>query len=570
MKVSLKTLFNLKLKGKLMASYLLALFIFSITIFCVANQQVSKLSEDNEMQQLNMASEIGISFLNQAFSGEFSLVNGKLYRGDIPLETDTIIVDKISKETGTVAAIFNGDKSVSTSIKDKKGRRITEIKISDEIKKQALQSGKEYIADINIGGIQYKGKFIPLTDANGNKIGMWFTGVDQSKTKNAILKVNLVIGITTVVFIFLGVLFIQRFISKLIKDIASVSNTVKQLGEGNLNAVCTVKNKDEIKDIADSVIITIDNIKKLLINITNLIETITLTSSNISSTSQQIGFSSHDISSSMLNVSNRSEEQINDIKNCEDVIKLLVHKINQMEEQASNTVINTNIMKDSTNFGIKSIENLREKLNKNIEHTMLVAEGIDNLFYSSKSIENITDTIKAIADKTNLLALNASIEAARAGEAGRGFAVVADEVRKLAEQSKDSTEGIHKLIQETINIILETQENMSEAKKIVYLANESMQSTEMAFNDIRLSADKLTEEIVMLKNNLDNARDVEKQVVNSIENIRIITEEASASTQQVNAAAEEQTASIEEIIGSIQEQNFIINELSQSIGIFRI
>jgi len=74
------------------------------------------------------------------------------------------------------------------------------------------------------------------------------------------------------------------------------------------------------------------------------------------------------------------------------------------------------------------------------------AGTIDNLNQHTSQIGEIVRMIRAIADQTNMLSLNAAIEASRAGAAGRGFAVVADEVRKLADRSRTATRQIEELV----------------------------------------------------------------------------------------------------------------------------
>lgn len=561
---------NFKLKEKLLVVYVLLVCFFSMLVFIVSNTETRRLVMNTETDQLNVASKTGISFLNQSFSGDFTIVNNKLYRGDIPLETDTVIVDKISKETGAEAAIFNGSEVVSSSIKDKNKKMINSIDVNNEIKNTVLVKGKEYLGEINIEGKSYKCKFIPLTDSNGKNIGMWFTGVDQSSSKKAIFNVNIIIGITTIVFIILGTVIIKIFLNNLIKNVQKVSDSLRELGEGNLNIVCKVNTKDEIKDIADSLNLTAAKIKRLISDINSMMDILKNTNSSISYTSGEMGFSSSEIASAVNTVSDGAMAQTREILDCKSVIHILANKIGEMGEVSNEAISATKVMHINTEKGIGSIDKLKEKLEENTKCTMSIANGIEELYKNSKNIGDIVNTIQGIADKTNLLALNASIEAARAGEAGRGFTVVADEVRKLAEQSKSATEEIYSIIKKVIDTILKTQAKMDEGKRTVCLANDSMSETEEAFKGIKVSSDKLVREVVVLKDNLDEVSTVEGRVVSYIEHISVITEESASITAEVNTSIGQQSGAIQEIAAAIQEQNLMVKELSNSISVFDI
>lgn len=101
------------------------------------------------------------------------------------------------------------------------------------------------------------------------------------------------------------------------------------------------------------------------------------------------------------------------------------------------------------------------------EKSTKTTDQINKLNEQADSIQVIVSTIKAIADQTNLLALNAAIEAARAGEQGRGFAVVADEVRQLASRTSQSTSEIETVVSNNQVLTLSVQEGMSSVSEFV-------------------------------------------------------------------------------------------------------
>ncbi|HET8849495.1 MAG TPA: PAS domain-containing methyl-accepting chemotaxis protein [Marinobacter sp.] len=218
-----------------------------------------------------------------------------------------------------------------------------------------------------------------------------------------------------------------------------------------------------------------------------------------------------------------SKETLNLQRAETEQVSAAVHEMSQsIAEVAGHVQTTAEKAEGASDFAGKTrsvVIGTREAIEKLKQQVHDISRSVGELADQTRKIQEAAGTIDAIAEQTNLLALNAAIEAARAGEHGRGFAVVADEVRNLARRTRDSTRDIHQVVEDLVGKAGHSVEVAETGTQAADQGLQRMLEAEEALGQISDAAVNIAEMAIQMATAVEEQAQVSEEISGQIERI---------------------------------------------------
>ena len=335
----------------------------------------------------------------------------------------------------------------------------------------------------------------------------------------------MLLAVITVLAVALGLVAAVAISRMIVVPLRYTVQLAQRVAEGDLSKSEPVTRRDELGQLQQAMYGMTESLRDLIGRIGGGVGQIAAAAEQLSAVTAQTSVGVQ-----------KQREETDQVATAMHQMAATVQEVAQNAEQASLAARQADDQARQGDRVVKEAIGQIDNLSAEVEHSAL---AIEELNAESGRIGSVLEVIRAVAEQTNLLALNAAIEAARAGEQGRGFAVVADEVRALARRTHDSTEEIEGLIGKLQRVAQKAVEQMQTSRNLTLRTVELAGEAGTALGRITDSVSTIEQMNQQIAAASEEQSAVAENISESVTRVRDIGEQSASGSEQTASASAE-------------------------------